>query len=393
MSGFVGLHLGPYFAQIPELHPGKFFPVLGLNAASTLKRSQVSSTAFAVKGLFFEKLFHSPLGGRVAQITSVDAMPLVQAFLSQDQSARFEVNERVHANGEVGTALRLEDLQNLLPQLREKKIERVCLQFLHQGENPTHSEMASQFFRENGFAVFWNREGMDRARFRKTFLDAVLQGAWEDLQTELGKLEGLSFQFDFKSPSDSFPVAIRGLVEGAQEPVVLFAGLEKWFLIRTDQQASTLRLSGVEFHAPGWFTEELSVQPTTEVDLNSDQEVGLGKRVLGFEPGPVRLGRSLKLTVFDLFENDNSGLSSPTAEAKTLSQLEILKRASINLSETTVPQLRHLLLEQVFSQVTCDLRRWGIEKFEVRGLFAPIFERELMRRGFRAQTCAAGKLQ
>lgn len=62
------------------------------------------------------------------------------------RTLRFEVNERVMANGEVLHPLDEAELERLVPALRREKVEALAILFLHSYRNPDHENQAKRFF-------------------------------------------------------------------------------------------------------------------------------------------------------------------------------------------------------------------------------------------------------
>ncbi|HVO15549.1 MAG TPA: hydantoinase/oxoprolinase family protein [Alphaproteobacteria bacterium] len=64
------------------------------------------------------------------------------------RALRFEVNERVMANGEVLLPLDEAELERLVPVLRREKVEALAILFLHSYRNPDHEIRAKRFFEQ-----------------------------------------------------------------------------------------------------------------------------------------------------------------------------------------------------------------------------------------------------
>ena len=76
------------------------------------------------------------------------AEPLVPRALT------FEVEERLNRSGEIVTPLNEDDLEAILPLLRDAQIESVAICFLHSYANPVHEKAAADFLRRKAPDVF-----------------------------------------------------------------------------------------------------------------------------------------------------------------------------------------------------------------------------------------------
>jgi N-methylhydantoinase A len=69
------------------------------------------------------------------------------------RQARFEVDERIDARGQIINPLNTDTLPDIIEQLRQKKIGAVAVCFLHSYVNPVHEELAGAVFEKAGFLV------------------------------------------------------------------------------------------------------------------------------------------------------------------------------------------------------------------------------------------------
>jgi N-methylhydantoinase A len=111
---------------------------------------------------------------------------------------RFEVQERVRADGEVLAPLRLEDLDAVIERCRLEGVEAIAVQFLHSYAAPEHESVCTAYLRERlpGVAVTASheitREWREYERANTAVLNAyvqpIVQRYFDTLETGLGRL-------------------------------------------------------------------------------------------------------------------------------------------------------------------------------------------------------------
>ena len=111
---------------------------------------------------------------------------------------RFEVRERVRADGEVLAPLRLEDLDPVIERCRAEGVEAIAVQFLHSYAAPEHESVCAAYLRERlpGVAVTASheitREWREYERANTAVLNAyvqpIVQRYFDTLETGLGRL-------------------------------------------------------------------------------------------------------------------------------------------------------------------------------------------------------------
>jgi len=116
--------------------------------------------------------------GRQARPDLYDLEPTLPAPLVP-RRLRFEVDERILANGSVRKPLDEAAVTRLVPRLRKAGVRAVAVGFLHAYANPVHERRATAILRRAGFAVSASSEVLpvyrEYERFVTTAVNAALQ--------------------------------------------------------------------------------------------------------------------------------------------------------------------------------------------------------------------------
>lgn len=371
-----------------------------------------------VASRFIEKIFSYRLGGSVATLTTKGfenwpglrqpATSKVGPLSSVDLI--FSVDERCNAQGEIEKEISETELTELVEKLKAKQAKRVCLHFLNAAKNPANQNKAQEILSREGFEVFIPVLGNttdEVAQWRKNILNASLSGTFEEVQQELN--EGLK---------NYLPEGQRALFYSSEECVfdqenrhrlcslwgaqrvwsqqlkkkqlekfeILYLGLEQFSLIHPDLHCEFWNSPWGLVSAPHVKTQILSLQPTTALEVNSWGELGFSKNVLGFEPGPMFMGRGQVPTLLDLWSESTAEVKgvaerrSPQGFQKFKNQLLALNKSTSHpygTEEKLFSSLQKLSLEKLSLEIAL---RSENTRILCMGALARIFATELKKK-------------
>jgi hypothetical protein len=354
------------------------------------KNSQYKPAKALVSSRRLEKILDTRLGGSVAQIVTKGfenwpllrqpiANPHFDIFPSRgeplaSQDLIFGVKERMGSEGQVIQGLDLEQLQEVSAQLKLLNVQRVCVNFLFANKNQEHWKQACDFFQQQGFLVFSSPTiGNDEMlTWRKNLLNASLYGTFQESKesVELGcegtiEKKQIFFLTGTDLVSDTNWQNLSGTLFGltkaladfyrANAQPVLYLGFEKWFWINPQK-------TEIAWDSPwGLLAEKrpnsvpMRIQPTQAVVLNELGDIILSETELGYEPGPMVMGRAHKPTVMDLLVQQTK-LEQPWVSQnglqKYLETMKAMLRNSRLLSDNSVDQLNSGLFERMINQLS-----------------------------------------
>ncbi|XGC81703.1 hydantoin utilization protein [Bdellovibrio bacteriovorus] len=271
-----------------------------------------------------KKLLDYRFGGAVAHLTTegfenwLDVCGTKHAALT-NKDLIFSINERVLANGTIEAPLKIEDLEAISAKLSLVDCKKICLHFLHSNKNPSHLMQAQQFFTEKGLEVFVpdNADGAETERWNKNALNATMSSLFEERKKEvLEACEGIPAEkIYFLSSSGKLinsknealeslfaATTAMGMVLGADKNTdVLYLGLENFWLISGQQWKESWNSAWGDVALKHLQFDELGIQPTLGISLNSFNRFDFNTTQEGWEPGPMFLGRGQKSCLLDLW--------------------------------------------------------------------------------------------
>jgi N-methylhydantoinase A len=376
------------------------------NDIEKIERIQVSSR-------FLDRILQSKLGGTVAQVItkgfenwSVVRQPALTHFFNlqsdrQDplasQDLIFGVPERVSASGQVLKSIDMTDLEPIAEKLKMMNIQRVVINFLHSSKNSENQNKAIQFFKSKGFQVFslprTAKEFDDEIpHWKENLLNACLFGSFQEHREEIQKgfgckPEQIYFwthkgQFFQNDPNHIFS-SLYGWTHlltrtcESSKSQVLWLDLENWFVIspqKTESQIATA-WGPVNWDGPQFY--KLRIQPTQTLEPHFSGGLAASATEVGFEPGPMILGRGLRPTVFDALYVE-ADLQYPLSTAQGLekwkSTMKTYLRGSEELKNLAPEKFVKKWVQGLCHQISDDLKlHCGEKHFEVTGYFAEFF--------------------
>lgn len=244
----------------------------------------------------------------------------------------FAINERVRSNGHMEKEVDLQELESLLPKLELHKIKSLSLGFVNAHTNSHNALKARDFFTERGYQVFFSIDPLENHPFSETdyWLTNIFKASTYHLYLEY--IYGLFDDFQLSSK-------LRLLTEKGSQPLestdffdtifmeqrLIYESIQKQmqskahFFIYAGYESFELgQLRSEPLH---WLSKwgELPIkkpplipllhQPTQELiqgsqhlpDFEFEQTQSLYRaRTTGYEPGPVSLGKGMRLTLLDL---------------------------------------------------------------------------------------------
>ncbi len=426
MSIQLGVNLGPSFADLclidttrptlPLAYRRSYTPsesITGSIHQFLLNNAQYKPEKAIVASSLLEKILDTKLGGTVAQVVTrgfenwaflrqtlqhkyFELQPQrTEALASQDLI--FGITERVNAFGENLKDIDLSELEVITSKLKLMKAERVCVNFLFSGKNPTHQKEVTQYFVNNGFEVFsapsqtenlssyQNEVALEYADeilvWRKNLLNASLSGSFKEIRSEiiLG-CEGFltAEQIDFLDGDSSHFIEDNSRIASSlfgptralsdfykNSSQVLVLGLERWFILKPKIRKTQWLSPWGPLAGEVPDIQDLKIQPTSALIVDEYEQLNFSSEVLGFQPGPIILGRALKPTLLDLLHLHNShstqGIQAHTLEeilpiiqtsglAKFKDTLQAMLRntSSANTKiETVIQDLVNFLIDQI----------------------------------------------
>ncbi|HEY8272499.1 MAG TPA: hydantoinase/oxoprolinase N-terminal domain-containing protein [Pseudobdellovibrionaceae bacterium] len=347
-----------------------------------------------VASRFVEKILTYRLGGSVATLTTkgFENWPCVRQPHQKvgplsSMELMFSVDERCTAEGEITQEISDEEITELVRKLRQKLAKRICIHFLNARKNPHNQNKLKEVLLKENFEVFipeFDRENNDEvSQWRKNILNASLSSTFEEVQEELNGglkdflpegqrasfLSSEAILFDKESHYrlsslwGAYGTWARTLKKQRSDKFnILYLGLEQFCLLNPENQAPTWNSPWGKIQAAQVQNQLLCLQPTTSIELSPWGELSFTKTVLGYEPGPMFMGRGQIPTLLDLWEEKTSNVKgiadrrSPAGVQKFKNQILALNKNSsqhLNSEEKVLSHLRQLALHKMAMDIAC----------------------------------------
>lgn len=291
-----------------------------------------------------------------------------RSFLSSDYI--FGISERTDAEGKIQKKPTLEDLEFLHQKFLLSNNKNVGIGFLHSSKNPENENMVANFFRERDYKVWASHQyggGLNEvSRWWRSGLEAYVSNTLQEMNAPL-----LAFcqekeinleNSDLDSLGASFEVfnRIRDRYKNSKHEYLLWADLRAITLIdlKTDQKFTETLWGPIAAATPRM--RQLQLKPTSLIENEGIR--GLRKHFfdIGFDPGPMAIGRGVKPTLFDaLYGLDHlelapefSGFLQTASKDKIVQSLAIGMRVLLK-NESRWPEfLMGWVRSQLVSEIT-----------------------------------------
>lgn len=372
-----------------------------------------------VASRFVEKIFAYRLGGSVATLTTKGFENW--AGIRQPQNPKvgplssneliFGLDERCNTQGVITKVLAETEIAELIEKLRQKQAKRICIHFLNACKNPSNQNKLKEILTQENFEVFipsYTPNCQDEvSQWRQNLLNASLSGTFDEVQEEIN--EGLkSFLPEgeralfFSSEAQMFDrenhlrlsslwgahgAWVRALKKQLKENFdILYLGLEHFCLLNANKTLQNWNSPWGAIHAPQVKNTMLSLQPTTAIELNSWGELSFAPNALGFEPGPMFMGRGQNPTFLDLWEEKTTNLKgvaerrSPQGLQKFKNQLLALNKSVTKKHDSEMAMLSYLREIAIHKMTTEVALHCENKKIICLGALAPLFVEDLKKR-------------
>ncbi|MGZ3748928.1 MAG: hydantoinase/oxoprolinase N-terminal domain-containing protein, partial [Pseudobdellovibrionaceae bacterium] len=331
--------------------------------------TQVSKAHIASR--FVEKILTYRLGSSVATLTTQGFeswLSIRQPFLQKvgplsSTDLVFSLNERCTAQGEILQEVSSEEIAEVVKKLRQKQAKRVCIHFLNAYKNPHNQDKVKEALVKENFEVFtpeFDKGNTDEvSQWRKNILNASLSGTFEEVQEELNEglkaflpegqralfLSAEATLFDRESNQrlsslwGAYGAWANNLKKQRPDKFnILYMGLEQFCLLNPENRVQTWNSPWGLIHAPQVQNQLLCLQPTTAIELSPWGELSFAKTALGYEPGPMFMGRGQIPTLLDLWEEKTAAVKG-IAERRSASGLQKFKNQLLALSKNSSQHL------------------------------------------------------
>lgn len=323
----------------------------------------------------------------------------------------FSIQERTDANGLSVKPLKIDELKFLHEKLKLHNIKTICINFLHSHKFPENELLASKYFEENGYKIFSSHftshlkssnanSSQERPRWLAALINSYIYPTWTDelisfkeALKESGHGEKVVIDLvqndgSLKSWENSFPLDTLFATEfltsqlttangKADSQPVCYLGLENFQILKSSQAFKQIWSSDHgHVQTPSVEFSNSSIQPTSSIEESFWKSPQITNKLVGYEPGPMCLGKSSKATLLDVFYMKN-GLKNIAGLSEILAEKSILRIQdslfSYNKNSRNVDDIFSVATKILASQIALLDRNF----ISLVGALAPTLEQEL----------------
>lgn len=369
-----------------------------------------------VASRFLEKIFNYRLGGSVATVTTkgFENWPAIRQPLTHkvgplsSTELFFTLDERCDSRGRLEKEPQDEELAELVEKLKQKQAKRVCIHFLNADKNPTNQQKVKHCLQEAGFEVFTPQaeQGVNDevAVWRKNLLNASLSGTFEEIQEEINsaleaflpesqRAQFISGEGHYFDKENHYRLSsLWGAnhtwscnLKRSDKFDILYLGLEQFSLFYPGKKTTSWYSPWGRVHSLQVKNYDLSLQPTTAIGLSPWNEFAFSKSTLGYEPGPIFMGRGQVPTLLDLWGAETEGIQgvderrSTQGLQKFKNQIWALNKSTaqpLDSEEKVISSLRHYALQKISADIILHSET---KKLVCLGALAPVFSKALKK--------------
>jgi hypothetical protein len=230
-----------------------------------------------------------------------------RSFLSSDYI--FGISERTDAEGKIQRKPTIEDLEFLHQKFLLSNNKNVGIGFLHSSKNPENENLVASFFRERDYKVWASHQyggGLNEvSRWWRSGLEGYVSNTLQEMNAPLiafcQEKEIQLENTDIESLGASFEVfnRVRDRYKGSKHDFLLWADLRAITMIdlKNEQKFTETLWGPIAAATPRM--RQLQLKPTSLIENEGIR--GLRKHFfdIGFDPGPMAIGRGVKPTLFD----------------------------------------------------------------------------------------------
>lgn len=269
----------------------------------------------------------------------------------------FGLTERVDSKGSVVTPLQDSEVEFLISKLNLMELKHVAIGLIHSNKNKSHEKIACDLLKKAGFNVqvshvIDSKDEIERWCSLVTLIQQDL--ALENLKKYLQeKLKDLFARCQVLSKRENIEKNLSG--------VEVYLGLDGFTLSKDGQN-----------------NFPLSIQPTSEVHSSHWGFPGIKDTELGYEPGPILMGRGHKLTFLDLLLLDQTPAHLPEVQTNSKLKSRIYDQLKVfnerHKEEYRDPQkIADMLLQESFQKIRAEILFFAKDstKIKVTGNISP----------------------
>ncbi|MAF92580.1 MAG: hydantoinase/oxoprolinase N-terminal domain-containing protein [Bdellovibrionota bacterium] len=229
----------------------------------------------------------------------------------------FGISERTDASGKIEKAPNIEELEFLHSKLQLMDIKTISIGFLHSHKNPENEQQVAKYFSELGYEVLCShmqKEANEVSRWWRSAMDAYVYELFNEYKSQLSPVfekHNLTAEYIdnhsklFTEDKTRYFASRFGRAASLREyhkksQHVLYLGLEEFTYINPQTTLENFESEFGPISVSNVKQQKMGIQPTQIISPCDWKIFQFEKRELGFEPGPMLMGKSVTPCFLDL---------------------------------------------------------------------------------------------
>lgn len=302
----------------------------------------------------------------------------------------FGVDERVSSQGDIVSEAQLDQLEIIKSKLQLSEKQNIAIGLLNSNNNAKNEELIKNYFEENNYRCFTFKDNADlnskneNYRWWQSIVNAYMFPPFEDLlQTLLDVFEisaeqlHLLYSNKFKKSSDENHFLFSSLSyidllkqQFENEESFLFFGTEDFLLIHPTKVLDSWTTDIAKVYYPHPQVEKLKIQPTQYILQDAWGCLNYGYENLNYEPGPMLMGKGLKLCFVDLLFYKGLLKTSVLSGVSQIGSLQKIDELLMTYSKKTAlspVELADEMIKLFIFQIQNTLLKSKLQKIKITG--------------------------
>ncbi|MCH2533051.1 MAG: hypothetical protein MK008_01260 [Bdellovibrionales bacterium] len=300
----------------------------------------------------------------------------------------FGVDESVSSSGSIETAVDENQLEVITAKLKLSEKQNVAIGLLNSRYNNKNEILLKDYFQQQGYRCFSFEHSPEfeneNSRWWHCILNAYMYPPFEDFLETLQQVFEVSDEEIFIMHTSSF----KGLKQTntyldsslsylhllkeqfEKEKHVLFLDNEDFFILRPQEQQMHWNTPVAKTYCTHPMIDKCNIQPTQYILQDAWGTLNYGYETLNYEPGPMLMGKGLKLSFVDLlFYNGLLEYSylKQISQIGSLQKIDELLMAYAKKTGLSPKELADELLKLFVFQIKKQLLSYNLKQVTVSG--------------------------
>ena len=300
----------------------------------------------------------------------------------------FGVDENVSTEGKVEQAIDSAQLEVITAKLQMSEKQNIAIGLLNAQYNNSNEHELTQFFKQKGYRCFSSlrRDDLKNENYRwwRNILNAYIYPPFEDFLETLKEVfeveneqlyilhhneyKNLNDNNEFLDSSLSHLYTLKEQFKDQQQILVL--DTEDFFILKPQNMMSIWNTKVAKAYCAHPHVEMCNIQPTQYILQDAWGTLNFGYETLNYEPGPMLMGKGLKLSFVDLLfykGHLKESFLSQVSQIGSLQKIDELLMAYSKITGLSPKELSVELIKLFIFQIENQLLKYNSKEITITG--------------------------